>query len=81
MSEAVHSSPILDHSSLPRFAVITPDHVVPGLTHILDTLESELQAFEQTVTPSWEGLVEPLERMCEPLNRAWGTVGHLMGKP
>ncbi len=79
MSEAVHTSPLLDHSGLPRFSEITPDQVVPGITYLLNRLETELDAFEESVKPSWEGLVEPLERLCEPLGRAWGTIGHLMG--
>lgn len=27
--------------------------------------------------PSWEGLVQPLERIVDRLSRAWGTVSHL----
>lgn len=29
------------------------------------------------MTPSWPGLVEPLERLGDKLSVAWGTISHL----
>jgi len=29
------------------------------------------------VQPTWQGLVEPLERVVDRLGRAWGAVNHL----
>jgi oligopeptidase A len=38
-----------------------------------------LLALEAKVTPTWSGLVEPLERLGERLTWSWGVVSHLMG--
>ena len=34
----------------------------------------------QNVKPTWEGLVEPLERVADRLQRVWGTVMHLKAR-
>ncbi len=44
---------------------------------LLDELHSEVTALEASVTPSWAGLVEPLERIVDRNQRAWGVVSHL----
>jgi oligopeptidase A len=49
------------------------------MRHLLADLEAELQHLEDQLQPSWAGLVEPLERIEDRLNRTWGVVGHLMG--
>lgn len=51
--------------------------MVPGIRGLLDQLSKEIDALEQNVTPTWEGLVEPLERISDRLSRAWGTISHL----
>ena len=38
-----------------------------------------LQQLEAQAQPTWEGLVEPLERLTDRLSVTWGIVGHLMG--
>lgn len=37
----------------------------------------QVDQLEASVEPSWEGLVQPLERIVDRLSRAWGTVSHL----
>ena len=49
----------------------------PGLQHIIADLDTELSKLEESVKPTWEGLVEPLERISDRISRAWGTVSHL----
>jgi oligopeptidase A len=46
---------------------------------LLVELEGALERLESEVTPRWESAVEPLERLGDRLERAWGVVGHLMG--
>jgi oligopeptidase A len=46
---------------------------------LLQELETELQYLDAHIQPTWQGLVEPLERIDDRLSRIWGTVGHLMG--
>jgi oligopeptidase A len=72
-------NPLLDRSGLPRFDLITPEHVVPGIRELLGELAAELTRIEEVATPTWAGVVEPIERLGDRLSVAWGTVGHLMG--
>ncbi len=71
-------NPLLDASVLPRFDCIEPVHVEPALRELLAALSSELSAVEREAAPTWQALVEPLERIGDRLDRTWGVVGHLM---
>jgi oligopeptidase A len=51
--------------------------VKDGIQHIISDLEKELSSLEKSVKPTWEDLVEPLERISDRIGRAWGTVSHL----
>ena len=75
----VTANPLLIGKGLPPFETIKPDHVVPAMTQLLTELDQELTTLETTVTPTWQGLVEPLDRLAERLRWSWGIVGHLMG--
>ena len=72
-------NPLLIGKGLPPFETIKPEHVVPGMTELLEELEAEFTDIEANVTPTWDGLVEPLTQIEERLNWSWGIVGHLMG--
>ena len=68
MSEPLHQTkenPLLSSAPLPRFDLITPEHVVPAMQHLLATLDAELQQLESQVQPTWESLVEPIERLSD----------------
>ena len=73
------TNPLLLPSVFPRFDLIRPEHVVPALQQLLTELDTALQQLEAQAQPTWEGLVEPLERLTDRLNVTWGIVGHLMG--
>jgi hypothetical protein len=65
---------------LPLFDQIKAEDVVPGITALVDELNSELDALEVEVgktEPTWASLVEPLERLTDRISRAWGAVSHL----
>ncbi|NEQ20308.1 MAG: M3 family metallopeptidase [Microcoleus sp. SIO2G3] len=72
-------NPLLIGKGLPPFEVIKPEHVVPAMTQLLAELDEELAKLEAKVTPTWDGLVEPLDRLGERLTWTWGVVSHLMG--
>jgi oligopeptidase A len=72
-------NPLLAGSGLPRFDAIGPQHVVPGMRALLGELERGLDALEAGLSPTWEGLVERIERLGDRLAWSWGVVGHLMG--
>ena len=71
-------NPLLDRSALPRFDEIAPEHVVPGIRALLAELGDELTRIESAATPTWDGVVEPIEDLGDRLSVAWGTVGHLL---
>jgi len=75
----VTENPLLVGKGLPPFEAIKPEHVVPGLRQLLAELEEELTGLEGRVTPTWSGLVEPLDSLGERLEWSWGIVAHLMG--
>lgn len=74
------SNPLLDTSSLPRFADIAPEHVVPALEQLIATQRSKLEKLlEDTTEPDFDSLVAPLEDMEHELSRVWSPVSHLQG--
>ena len=75
----ITQNPLLVGKGLPPFEDIKPDHVVPGIRELLAKLEQELTSLEGKVTPTWSGLVEPLDHLSERLQWSWGIVAHLMG--
>lgn len=76
-------NPLLQTGELPRFDEIDPAHVEPAMRRVLADQDAALQALEKALAsgtaPSWERLVEPLERIGDALTSVWGVVGHLMG--
>jgi oligopeptidase A len=78
-SSAIAPNPLLLGHGLPPFDQIQPEQVVPALTQLLDDLETSLTQLEQSVQPTWEGLVDPLQTIEERLRWSWGIVGHLVG--
>ena len=74
------SNPLLDTSSLPRFAEIEPDHVLPALEQLIATHRSKLdKLLDNTTDHDFDSLVAPLEEMEHELSRVWSPVGHLQG--
>jgi oligopeptidase A len=73
-------NPLLDTSSLPRFADIAPEHVVPALEQLIETQRGKLEKLlESTIEPDFDSLVAPLEDMEHELSRVWSPVSHLQG--
>ncbi len=79
MSSTLLSNPLLQGEGIPPFGAIEPDHIVPGMEALLAGLRQELAQLEAQVTPTWTGLVVPLNQIQERLRWAWGVVNHLMG--
>ncbi len=73
------NNPLLIGHGLPPFNKIKVEHVVPAIEQLLATVDAQLTEIEKNIVPTWGGLVEPLDRLSEKLNWAWGIVGHLMG--
>jgi oligopeptidase A len=71
--------PLLQGQGLPPFPEIKPEQVVPDITELLSQANNALKHLETSLVPTWAGLVEPIDRIVEPLSWAWSIVGHLMG--
>ncbi|ERT06995.1 peptidase M3 family protein [Lyngbya aestuarii BL J] len=71
--------PLLRGKGLPPFEMIKPETVVQEMMELIEGLDTELTTLEANVQPTWEGLVEPLQRLEERLTWSWGVVNHLMG--
>ncbi|PNW73795.1 hypothetical protein CHLRE_13g572900v5 [Chlamydomonas reinhardtii] len=76
---SVADNPLLADVSFPKFDQVKPEHVVPGVKHLLAQLHAEIDKLESAVEPTWSGLVEPLERISDRHQRVWGIVSHLKG--
>jgi oligopeptidase A len=79
MTATTIQNPLLIGTGLPPFDDIETRHVVPGIKALIEELSTKLEALEQSVKPTWEGLVDPLSEIEERLRWSWGIVGHLMG--
>jgi oligopeptidase A len=72
------TNPLLDFSSLPRFADVRPEHVAPAIDQLLAEGHTAIDRLVADATPpTWEGFVEPLDDANERLGRAWSQVSHL----
>jgi oligopeptidase A len=78
MTDATITNPLLIGKGLPPFDKIESSHVIPAITELLKELAADLANLEANVTPTWQGLVEPLTAIEEKLGWSWGIVGHLM---
>lgn len=72
-------NPLLRGDGFPPFDQIQVSHVEPAIEQLLQELTRELEALEQSLKPTWEGLVEPLERLGDRLSWTWGIINHLTG--
>ncbi|QOV23109.1 M3 family metallopeptidase [Anabaenopsis elenkinii] len=81
MSEnvTIAANPLLKGSGLPPFEEIQPEQVIPAFEQLLAELDQKLTILETNIEPTWNSLVEPLEKLTEQLNWTWGIVSHLMG--
>ncbi|QGZ61220.1 M3 family metallopeptidase [Paraburkholderia acidisoli] len=78
MATSNSDNPLLDFSGLPRFGEIRPEHVTPALDVLLANAKGAVERAAAPITPAqWDDVVEPVERVTEPLSRAWGVIGHL----
>lgn len=68
---------ILQESPFPNFDRVQAEHVGPGIKALLAQLGQEIDDLEHSVSATWQGLIDPLERISDRLSRAWGTISHL----
>jgi oligopeptidase A len=74
------TNPLLDTTSLPRFAEIEPEHVLPALQELIAAHRQKLdELLDNNPQPDFESLVAPIEDMEHELARTWSPVSHLQG--
>ncbi len=78
MSDATTNPLLQEGSELPRFDEVQAHHVEPGIRQVVEELRASLAKLETRASPTWEGVVEPLERMQDRLGFGWGVTEHLM---
>jgi oligopeptidase A len=64
---------------VPAFDKITAEHIGPAIAALVTRIDEELPRIESARGATFTDIIEPLVDLTEPLTRAWGTVGHLMG--
>lgn len=72
-------NPLLTPSRHPRFDQIKPEHAEPAVERLLTRATEALCNLEESLTPTWDGLMYPLRKLHEPLDYAWSLVHHYMG--
>jgi len=76
---ALSDNPLLVCSGLPGLDRLAPEHVVPGVKARLEDLHAKLDEIEANATPTWDGLIKPLEAISLAFEYFWSPVGHLLG--
>jgi oligopeptidase A len=71
-------NPLLVRTGIPKFDEIKPHHIEPAVTQVLQEANNGLTQIESNLSPTWEGLILPLEEMGIPFEYAWGPIQHLL---
>jgi oligopeptidase A len=77
MSDTPADNPLLQHSPLPRFDAIRPEHIEPAITQLIAQQRASVAKIEAIERPTFKTVVEPLEELHHHLSRVWSPVGHL----
>jgi oligopeptidase A len=71
-------NPLLDFTGLPRFDLIRPGHVRPGIGALVQAARDAIEHVAKDTRPAtWANVVAPTETSGDHLDRAWGAVRHL----
>ncbi len=70
-------NPLLSEAALPAFDRIEPSHVEPAIDTVLQEARQGLEQLLAADDCSWDGLVAPLERLLDRVDRVWAPVRHL----
>ena len=76
-AQTQETNPLIDNDGLPRFDLIKPEHVVPAVRQVLQQGEQKVEDLEKNHTPTWDGLLKPLEDLMEVYERTISPVYHL----
>ncbi|MGH2811732.1 MAG: M3 family metallopeptidase, partial [Actinomycetota bacterium] len=71
------ANPLFTHESLPNFESIRTEDIEPGIRQLIKELEENVSGLEETLAPTWDGLVARRIDISEPLSYGWGIVHNL----
>jgi oligopeptidase A len=72
-------NPFLNSGYYPAFDRMQPEHVVPALRTMLADASAAVDNLEKSAAPTWDGLMDPLYRACQPVTETWTFVSHMLG--
>lgn len=71
------SNPLLNHSGLPKFSEIKPEHIQPAIEQLIAENRQAVETVAKIANPTWETFYLPQAMAGDKLSRAWSPVGHL----
>ncbi|EWH11556.1 oligopeptidase A [Catenovulum agarivorans DS-2] len=71
------SNPLLSEASLPEFANIKPEHILPAVEQAIAECKSVIEQVVQQPSYSWQNFVQPIDEVDDKLSRIWSPVSHL----
>ena len=72
------NNPLLSIKSLPAFSNIKPEYIEPAIEKIMADNRVGLESLlENTISPNWDNLIQPLEEMENRLSRTWSPIRHM----
>ena len=71
-------NPLMIRKGMPRFAEIRPEHFIPALKDSFQQMQDGIIEIEKNLTPTWEGLCQPLEDLELNLEYGWNLLIHLV---
>ena len=76
--ENIKENPLVDYCQIPAFDVIEPKHAEEAVPILLETATRKFKELEKSSVSDWQGLFGALQNLEEPVDYAWGIVGHFM---
>jgi oligopeptidase A len=70
-------NPLRDHSGLPLWPEIRPEHALPALREALETARARVEILFSNPRPDFDSFVLPLADINESVLRTWNPVSHL----
>jgi len=78
MKSILENNPLFNFEELPRFDIIEPKHAEDAIPIILEEATRKFKSLEDSDSSTWEELFNGLMELEEPVDYAWGIVGHFM---
>ena len=72
-------NPFLATDYFTRFSELTPEAATEAIRKLAEQTATDVAALEKNCTPTWEGRVQALTDILEPLGFAWHLLGHMTG--